>query len=252
MAQLYTNSTDVEQKYPCFGTYSAAKTMCVGGGITASGTRTNPCDMRAACLGVKASNFSKTLPAAYIVRKTNNPAPTQQSGSPYSLPGDSSPPPDRTAAPVKANKAAAMGAAAAGVVPTGAMSPVTYDAVAPQVASRLPAQEHRRHSKTRRFAAEVARAGIVGAMLQGASFVANVPWLNDDDEDDRLPPPPSVAPPLLHRSCSASRPEVVAARWRGGGSPLPRSRRVSTGSEGDALPPEAAEPGDHRRSPFHR
>lgn len=188
---LYTNSRELANKYDCYGRFDANNPRCVGA-VTASGTRRSPCEMRQGCTDLKATHLADSVrrETSIVVRAEDlnrrqgaPPAPPPQrasppgSVSPYALPGQ---PVGREPAP-QPGRAPAR---AAGHTPEGAMSPVTYDAVAPHVGSRLPAKEATHHRKRTRFAAEVTRAGLVGAFQQAASFIANTPFLNDPSDRD--------------------------------------------------------------------
>lgn len=191
---MYSNSTDIEKRYPCYETYASNKVACVGG-VGTNGTKSGACPLATSCSNVAAAKHSALLRPTYLVKGAANPHPGAGASSPHALPVGvpvSSSPAAPPAQPVRYEQPPPahmhhmqhrehVYAGREGVVPSGAMAPVTYDAVAPHVGSRLPVSEHRRHSKKSRFAAEVIRAGLVGGAQQAAHFFANVPFLNDDD-----------------------------------------------------------------------
>ena len=178
---------------------SSNKVACVGG-VGTNGTKSGACPLATSCSNVAAAKQSALLRPTYLVKGTASPVPSY-GANPNHGAGPSSPHALPVGVPVSSSPAAQparyeqpppahmhhmqhrehMYAGREGVVPSGAMAPVTYDAVAPHVGSRLPVSEHRRHSKKSRFAAEVIRAGLVGGAQQAAHFFANVPFLNDDD-----------------------------------------------------------------------
>lgn len=197
---MTTTAEETAATIQCYGEYEKSALECVGG-LGADGVKYAPCALRGSCMNVAYGYKASALrPETTLVRNTtpsqaaaarsayaNFGAPPSNArpitppapgalpvtpAQPAPVPSQGKPPRQ----PVAGGPAPAQGA----MVQAGQGTPVYYQAVTQQVIGVLPVEEPTHHSKPKRLAAEMTRAGLVAMGQQFASFVAKVPFLPDE------------------------------------------------------------------------
>lgn len=188
----------------CYSEFDAKAVECMGG-LGVDGIKYAPCPFRESCKSVAyAKAVGSIRSETTLVRNNNQPAlPRAQSPSqsPYAnfggprpaqapvqqpTPAAAAVPPPPVAVPQQAmtpSPGRRKGGAQGVSVGPGQGTPVYYQAVAQEVIGVLPVNESTRHSKPKRLAAEMSRAGLSAMAQQFASFVSRVPFLPGDEDD---------------------------------------------------------------------